>query len=176
MLARGRRYGQAVGVGWERLEAPVAASAAEAQVVRCRSLSGRSPSCQPRPCSVRPLSVVVGAPASPVRGVSRGAVHRAAARNRPSPSDGRRCGAAGGSATPGRTADTQGLHGPREALQLSLGRTTRARAAERFALSDNRRYFIGNVANKSIYLLITQSNINWRINIGESGAGCYDQR
>ena len=53
------------------VEAPVAASAAEAQAVRCRSLSGQSPSCQPRPCSVRPPSVVVGAPASPVRGVSR---------------------------------------------------------------------------------------------------------
>ena len=161
-MARGRRYGQAVGVGWERLEAPVAASAAEAQVVRCRSLSGRSPSCQPRPCSVRPLSVVVGAPASPVRGVSRGAVHRAAARNRPSPGDGRRFGAAGGRPPPAEPPTRKGSHGPREASQLSLDRTTRARAAERFALSDNRRYFIGNVAKKYMDTLITDQSFKSR--------------
>ena len=98
---------------WERLEALVAAVAVEAQVVRCRSLSGRSPSCQPRPCSRPPAqrsrwsSGFTRARRVSRRSSSRHGTKPPVTRRWPPVWRGRR------SANPGRTADTQGLHGPR---------------------------------------------------------------
>ncbi len=98
---------------WERLEALVAAVAVDAQVVRCRSLSGRSPSCQPRPCSRPPAqrsrwsSGFTRARRVSRRSSSRRGTKPPVTRRWPPVWRGRR------SATPGRTADTQGLHGPR---------------------------------------------------------------
>ena len=88
--------------------APVDVAAAEAQVVAADRSRGGLLVANRDHVLVRPPSVVVGAPASPVRGVSRGAVHRAAAGNRPSPGDGRRFGAVVGSATPARPPTRKG--------------------------------------------------------------------